>query len=323
MFILNVPKLEPGDIILMRTAHRKSEIIRRAAGSGYSHAMLYVGGGSVIDSDGPGVQAHNPSRMLFENSDDAIVLRLKEISTGQINKIIQYAGSKIGTEYSKDEAKKVIKKEKGTPVKNRQFCTRFVAKAYEHGGVLICEDPEYCSPKEIEQCPLLTLIDEQLFEANEAQIKYAKEENTVLNKQTEVHNLILESARKLTGEDIQTFEQIDQYLTSHPDMDSDFIKILNDSGYLELWKTDVEKNPWHYDFSQFKAHYPKAQFKGLGEQIIKQEEAIYGRMSPMHHYYSGKFSDTGLIYFEKMAQLYKKLLELNRNRLGVGIDATL
>jgi hypothetical protein len=39
-----------------------------------------------------------------------------------------------------------------------------------------------------------------------------------LRKQAEIHNIIFESIRNLSGQDIQTFEQIGKYLLENPEM---------------------------------------------------------------------------------------------------------
>jgi len=61
MFLLEKDQLEIGDIILTRSESRISKMVRNLTGSQFSHAILYIGVSSVIDSDGYGVQSNNLS----------------------------------------------------------------------------------------------------------------------------------------------------------------------------------------------------------------------------------------------------------------------
>ena len=63
MYLLEKDKLEIGDIILIKSESRISQMVRRLTGSQYSHAMLFVGVSSIIDSDGYGVQSNNLQRI--------------------------------------------------------------------------------------------------------------------------------------------------------------------------------------------------------------------------------------------------------------------
>jgi len=67
MYILDIGKLEAGDIFLTRSNSEISQLVRRLTKSEFSHAILYVGVSSCIESDGPGVQSQNIQRILFEN----------------------------------------------------------------------------------------------------------------------------------------------------------------------------------------------------------------------------------------------------------------
>ena len=67
MYKIDINKLEDGDIFLTRSNDRESELIRKISNSDYSHAILYVGVSSCIESDGLGVQSQNVNRLLFEN----------------------------------------------------------------------------------------------------------------------------------------------------------------------------------------------------------------------------------------------------------------
>jgi len=125
-YILNDDLLLPGDIILTTTVHKTSKLIRIVTGGEYSHAMLYVGGQSCIDSTGNGVQAHNTQRMLFESPQFCKVLRYKDtISQELLESVLDFVRTKVGTAYSIPEAIHAgLKDKKYSDQQNRQFCSR-------------------------------------------------------------------------------------------------------------------------------------------------------------------------------------------------------
>ncbi|WP_158655198.1 YiiX/YebB-like N1pC/P60 family cysteine hydrolase [Flavivirga eckloniae] len=249
--------LKSGDIILMKSDSRLSRIIRKKSDSEFSHAILYMGGSSYIDSDGPGVQAHNIQRLIFDNEDDIIVLRL--INSNQIdilNKIELFARQKIGTAYSLNEAIQVL--ENGTSLEpkevNRQFCTRFVTQAYHSAGVDIVKNFNYPTPNDILNSKFLSEVKGVVRKASEREIKYAQSDSP-LETQIEIHNSIFAEARKISNQDIQTFDQLHELIINHPEYDNEITEFLRNSGYLYMMENDFEKNPWHYDPEAFIEYY--------------------------------------------------------------------
>src|SRR5690606_26738519 len=168
-YIFDLNKIQEGDILLLNVDQRISAIMKEKTGSVYHHAMLYTGGSSHIHSNkGPGVQAENTVRMLFDTPEAAIALRLKDtVDHFSLSKVIDNARVKVGTEYSGDEAKRTVLGYTEVDFDpNRQFCTRFVAQAYAEGGVKIVEDPNYCTPFDLINSEALVIINDILKEAN-------------------------------------------------------------------------------------------------------------------------------------------------------------
>lgn len=256
MYLIENDKLEIGDIILIKSESRISEMVRRLTGSQYSHAILYVGVSSIIDSDGYGVQANNLQRLLIEKEDDAIVLRIKDKEKKNILSSIEFfARQKIGTEYSTEEAKiATIAKELKAKEPNRQFCTRFIAQAYDSSGIKLVDNPDYCVPEDILKSPELVVIKDVLRKASSKEIEFANSENPSA-KQSEVNNSIFKKARELSGQDIQTFEQINELIIAKPELDFEFTKFVSESGYLTFMENDIEKNPWNYNAEKMIEYY--------------------------------------------------------------------
>jgi len=321
MYLLNIDKLEAGDIILTRSNSEISQLVRRLTKSEYSHAILYVGLSSCIDSDGLGVQSQNIQRLLYENESDIKVLRLKRIEDrNKIANAIAFARQKIGTEYSIDEAKAaLLKKEIEAKERNRQFCTRFVAQAFESAGVRLVENPDYCNPEELLNSVLLIEVEAPLREANDAEVEFANSESP-LKKQQEIHNLIFSDARKLSGEDIQTFEQLSKYVLENPDKESEITKIIESSGYLTMWQIDTDNNPWYYDPNLLIEHYKDPRqivdlalfFANTEKETRQRFEMTLETLKFGYSFYQQK-------YFAIQIELYEKLIELSLQRELTGL----
>ena len=77
MYVFNLNKLKRGDIILEKSDNETSELVRKFSHSTYSHAILYVGGGSCLEAEDI-VISFNLQRRLVENKEYICVLRLKD-----------------------------------------------------------------------------------------------------------------------------------------------------------------------------------------------------------------------------------------------------
>lgn len=323
MYIINFRGLQIGDVILTRYNTRECRLIRASTNSDYSHAILYVGVGSAIESNGLGVQSINVLRQLFKNDDDVVVLRFnQDMTQKQVNDIDFFAREKIGTEYSTKEARLSRLKEILIAKEvNRQFCTRFVAQAYEKAGFKIVENPDYCTPQEILDSQQFTRVEGLVLSANEKEIEYATEVNHPIDQQTEITNVILEKARNLTNEDIQTFEQLSKYVLENLDKESTITQIIKDSGYLDMWKKDCERNPWHYDYEEALTHYKnKNQRKEVGEFFFNTEKQTRQRFIISLDAMEFGYKYFNQEYFQIQIELCEKLIELSKQREKVGLQ---
>nr|WP_295706198.1 YiiX/YebB-like N1pC/P60 family cysteine hydrolase [uncultured Lacinutrix sp.] len=316
MYLLDYDKLELGDIILTKSNSRISEMVRRLTKSQFSHAILYVDVSSIIDSDGYGVQSNNIQRVLIENIEDAVVLRVKSKEhKDRLEQVEFFAREKIGTEYSTQEAKiATLTKELDAKEPNRQFCTRFIAQAFESAEIELVENSNYCVPEELLNSDKLEIVENPLRKASKLEIEFANSENPLEN-QREIHNDILRKARELSGADIQTFEQVNQLIIDRPEIDKELTDFTSKSGYLTLMEKDVERNPWHYDSEKMVNHYkvPEAiidiaMFFATTEPKTRQrlEMTIYAliqfdKLHPRE-------------YFKMEIELYRKLIRFSFQR---------
>lgn len=316
MYLLDKDKLEIADIILIKSESRISQMVRRLTGSQYSHAILYVGISSIIDSDGYGVQSNNLQRLLIENEDNAIILRIKDKDKKNLlHNVEVFARQKIGTEYSTDEAKiAAISKELNAKEPNRQFCTRFIAQAYKNANIKLVENPDYCVPEELLKSTLLTEVKNVLRKASPKEIEFANSENP-LAKQREIHNNIFKKARELSGQDIQTFEQINELIIARPEIDADLTKFVSESGYLTMMEDDIARNPWHYNAEKMIEYYKNpdiivdtAIFFASTEEKSRERllMTIYS-LTQLNKLYPRD-------YFKMEIELYRKLIDFSHLR---------
>jgi hypothetical protein len=316
MYLLELEKLQKGDIILLRSDSGISEIIRKLTKSQYSHGILYVGNGSIIDSDGYGVQANNVHRKLISKVDDVLVLRLKEITNKvTLIRIEDFARSKIGTEYATDEARiAMLNKELKAKKPNRQFCTRFIAQAYSYAGIKLVENADYCIPEELLNSDYLQIIDGITRKASESEIEFAKSENP-LEKQVKIHNSIFTKARELSGCDVQTFEQISEMLIEKPEFDKELTEFISNSGYLTMMDEDADRNPWHYDANKMIEYYKDPnQIVAMAINIASGETQNRSRLNISIFAFNQLNKKHPREYYKMEIELYRKLIDYSRKR---------
>lgn len=250
-YLIDLSLVEKGDILLTSVAELPSIGVRTITKSEYSHAMLYAGGSSYIHSDLTGVHADNLQRLLLDSPSRAAVMRLRQPNRDEIaNEAIMYARRKVGTQYSKREAAGTVVEKLRSGLENRQFCSRLVAQAFAEAGVQLVADPNYCTPQDIFASAELFEVTHCVREASPEEINFAKADNP-LAKQRRITNEFLLKVREISGRDIQQYEQVAQCVLDHPEFDEAITQALQRSGYLEIWKIDVEINPWRYDAEIF------------------------------------------------------------------------
>lgn len=317
MYIIDSEKLQEGDIVLTRDSNIESELIRQITNSEYSHAILYVGAKSCIQSNGNGVHSQNLMRLLFEKEDDVIVLRIKE-NQEIVHNAVEFARQKIGTSYSSIEAKRVRHESEDTAREpNRQFCTRFIAQVFEQAGKKLVRNSDYCSPQDILESPDLDIVKMTTKEATQGQVEFANSESP-LDEQNKATNDILESAREIFSADIQDFQQLFDALLKNPQHDSRMVEVLQKSGYLELWKGDIEKNPHYYDLDAMYAivSNPKQRIR-IASFLASAEEDTRSRFVQNRNTILTLYNFSKLEYFKLELDLYNTLIELSKTRQNI------
>ena len=306
--------VEVGDVILTTSTWGVSKLIRAATRSDISHAMVCVADRSVIDATGDGVHARNVQRLAFPEECAVHLLRpVVSLDADKIKTLTDFLRSRIGTQYV--DLRELAKTMIGGSVKwsEKQFCSRLVAQAFEAAGIKLVTDPNYCSPealrksnalKEIENCTLP-------FTAEEALAWERLEDLPQLMR--EATNFILDGARQVHP-GLQTFDQMNALLLRRPDLDDDFTHLLQASGYLQLWETEQQQNPWQYDV-RIMDRMPYAQIEEYCWSVLASADVKPHRFMLNRGGYLVFERQSGLRFFQLMRELYDHLLAQQEKRL--------
>lgn len=310
--------VKPGDIVLSTTPEALSRFIQTVIGADISHAMICVGSASVIDSTGDGVHARNLSRIILEPGCAGHVLRpVQPLTPEQLKSVITYAREMVGTRYSKTGAAKSVLA--GVAPGRRQFCSRLVGQAYRHAGVLLVDQPDFCHPGELLKSSLLVEVPDVLVQLTPEQAAYRREDKDNVKEMRDGTNALLEKAREISH-DIESINDIDAYLMAHPEADGQLVEALRSSGYLELWRSELERNPWHYDIELLEAlDVPAPHKQDYCADLVDDEQLGQNRFVLNRAGYVALHTAHPRQYFALKMELYSLLAELHAQRVRTAV----
>lgn len=319
-YIVDIDQIEIGDIILTSQNHPISKAVRIGTLSSVSHVLMCVARGSYIHSDAEGVHAGNFQRLLFDKKNYAQVMRLIDPDQHVISEAVRYARSQVNKQYSVIEAiKTVVPKIKVE--ENRQFCSRLIAQAYKAGGCLLVNNPDYCTPDHILNSDKLRVIPNIVRQARQDEILFAKTDN-YLERQTDITNQLFYSIQKLTKADIQTIEQLVEFLISNPRHDMEVFNILMNSGYIKMIDWDIERNAWRYDVTKFLKFFEKntqSEVLYIAQQEISYANEMIKRWGEEKIKYEDLTRNFRLETFYLMLNLYNNLVNSQMKRVEVSL----
>ncbi|MGY8633546.1 YiiX/YebB-like N1pC/P60 family cysteine hydrolase [Bradyrhizobium sp. 14AA] len=242
---IKIDSVEPGDILLTARPGKVSKAIRFTTGAVVSHAMICVQHGSFIDSTSTGVQARNLQRELFEDDEKAFHFRLKDAPDRKVlEQIVDYARSEIGARYSKSEAARSVAAVR-RPRSKRQFCSRLAARVYKMAGIELVPDADYCSPEDLRISPLLKELPVEFEPVSADELAWTSGRPNPIQAMHDAQNAVLDAARSVDPE-VENFNHMYDLLERRPESDQVIAAALKDTGYLDLWKMEVEEHPWRY-----------------------------------------------------------------------------
>ncbi|OWY40053.1 hypothetical protein CEK28_04780 [Xenophilus sp. AP218F] len=316
--VIDIDKLEVGDIILTTSEESISTLIKTVTDSDISHAMVYLGGGSVVDSTGDGVHARNLQKMPYPESCAIYVLRMNEALTEkQFEKIEIYARSNIGTGYSMGEAGlSIFDVESGGS--RKQFCSRLVARAFEEAGIRLVKNPNYCTPDDLKQSSLLSFVDGVIQSISMADFRSRGKDS--VQEMRDVTKALLSEIRKIAP-NVESINDINDFLIGNSKMDGEIAQIFVKSGYLDLWRNDEALYPWRYDLLKIVDFYESGNkrlelIKYARESVAHIEEGGFDHWIVCARGYFYAYKYYGFETFKLLAELYSNLeSQLNRRLL--------
>lgn len=248
--------LRPGDIVLTTSLAPESWSVRFGTRSDISHAMLYVAKSSVIDSTSDGVHARNLQKIFYDNDCAFHALRLKESLTAeQLEKIITYARTQTGTEYTVLEAVRSLKPGRSEGG-NKQFCSRLVARAYAAANIKLVENPDFCTPQQLKESPLLFSLPDLAINISDEEYEILLAQPKGDERMIRITNNFLDKVREYS-KDIQSVNDAIQFLLDNQDLDDLVHEALVSSGYLIYWQELRARFPWRYDLKLMKDYSEK------------------------------------------------------------------
>lgn len=317
MYIIDRNILKVGDIILTSANTSLSKGVRTFTKSNYSHAMIWVGG-TLIHSDGEGVYSKNVDRLLFQSVDMVKVFRYKEYLTDvQQKNIINFARSQVGKLYSIKDAINV-KLRFNRKADEKQFCSRLVAQSYNKSGISLVENPDFCSPEEINNSKLLFELEDCLHQATPEQIDFfnTPDHNEEVQKDTMG---MLKKIRDEFNPSIQTLTDVLEYLCLHPEHDEQITLFALQSGYFNHAEYDLYKNPWRYSDALFLELTNND--RELSLYLADFIESIGQHTASVHiselYKFEEKYKQKPLNFYEEHINLYKKLVNIHMLREDV------
>jgi hypothetical protein len=317
-FILERTLLNPGDIILSGDKSLASIGVKISTASRYSHAALYVGG-TMIEATLKGVFSKNTQRLIFDRESDVIVLRSKQKLTEEsIERICSYARSKTGSLYALNEAitmriKSALKLDKS----KRQFCSRLVAEAYASIGYdfINLRSPSYCSPRQLSLCKSFKKMDGVLRKATRIEIEFSKTEDPNIENQRRTYKWLdkvrtmAQTEPHLFNVDIQTINDVNEFLISHPEYDSKVVGFMKESGYLEHYNEDTKNNPYRYNEKLFiVVMNQQLDVQKFIDFQLEKEPEMFKRFTFMLNAYMHFLKKENIEYFRLHLRLYINLL---------------
>lgn len=317
-YVLDVPSLKLGDIILTADSKPGSLAIRTVTNADFSHVMLYVGK-SLIHAEPAGVFSKNPQRHLRGRKDHIRVLRFQSLSHEQALAVCSFARSKIGGLYSKSEAFRSITEARSSRARSmEQFCSRLVAQAFNSVGIDLVNNPDYCTPGDFQRSPILEEIKGVVREATSREIKYSKTPDTVLDHQRDTYRW-LKRARAIAffkRVDLQTMNDVLFFLEENPGCDKDVVKAIRKTGYLQHRERDRGINPYRYDPLLCLAMIKKENISPF-KYVFSELSREYTDLRFGYELAKFKAAPANLEYVFEHCQLYEALLRISDERCQV------
>ena len=317
-FIIDMPSLKIGDVILTAEKGLTSKGIRVATLSKYSHAAIYVGG-TMIEATLGGVFSKNPQRLIFNSEKQVAVYRYRGLlNESQIQSVCGYARSKTASLYTLPEAATLRFREiLNKPESKKQFCSRLVALAYSDNGIDLgnIRNPAYCTPKQLSLSKAFYKVDNIIREAENHEVVFAKTDDPNVAHQKDTMNWV-DKVRELVKRDglskdfdIQSIIDVDEFLQRNHCYDDCIVSYMKFGRYLTHYNFDTKRNPYRYNLILLESAALKSNCMDVFfEEQIPKELNIINLYSENLNRYLNYYVSERLNYYREHCMLYVNLL---------------
>ncbi|WP_457662522.1 hypothetical protein [Sinorhizobium medicae] len=142
-----------------------------------------------------------------------------------------------------------------------------MARVYKKANIDLVPDADYCSPEDLRLSPLLVEIPVQTETVSEEETRWRETNANPVRDTHQAHNAILDVARSFDP-DIESLNDLYPLLVNRPDIDPEIAAVLRKSGYLDLWRIEIETFPWRYDQNLIATMTDPGQMAELREYCI-------------------------------------------------------
>ncbi len=326
-YIIDFEKLLPGDIILESGKKLHSKAIQQYTNSHYSHAMICLHKSSLFHATTDGIFTINAQRILVEEKEDLEVFRpIIPLTNYEVEKLVQFLRSKVGTLYSIKEAAIAGKKERPEQTKTQmQFCSRLIAQAYAHIQRNIVKNPNYCQPAELEHSDSLDVVPFMILKATKKEIDFASTKNYVYENQISIYNWLNKTrdyaVSKFKYHKINSHQDVMNFIIKYPNASTTVCKFIKKSGYLENYKTEIENNLYRINTDLFMERYEE--LNSIPNHVFKEFELIQEYVDrTIKNYITAlnNYKYYPYLYFKLEKNLQKNLLSVILKKYTVLID---
>lgn len=324
-YLLDLSKLQPADIVLETGTKPHSRMIMAATRGHYSHALLYTHHMLMEATVGGGVFSKNPQRLLVRKEAHLGVYRMREpLSSSAVKAIITAASQRVGSLYAMDEAARVMHRGRVNPATTGQFCSRLVAQCYAAAGISLVPTPDFCSPHDLAQSPLLEPVQETVRPARDSDLEFAG--TLDINRRNQKATMSwLRGVRRIASRENQTIatqSDVLPFLLLHPKYDTEVMECIRRTPYLENLHHDRVVNPYRYDAEAFlkRITYIYRQAHDILQEELGKEPQLIDRFGLNLQAYR-QHAHFCLSFVDEHINLYDGLLAMTEERLLTILNA--
>ena len=260
-YLLNWQDLEEGDIVLTSERRFVSWVIRKFTRCNYSHAAVYVGNGSLLESTKRYSFSINIQRLAFEEPNMVAVLRLNNgLSAPAKHALVNFMREKVGALYSVPRAVSSVLGNAGRWVRNMlgaglprfltgsQYCSHYVAEGYATIGIELTDKGVNCSPGDLFRSNKLVRLENIVHVADAKEMEILAKKDYVLENKRRMSKW-LNKTRLLGiafGTCISDVNDVRQFLLRHRSLDRLIVGWILSSKYHSTYRNDLTANPCRY-----------------------------------------------------------------------------